>query len=119
VPDKTPRKVELPQFGGASLELPASASAMGVGSATLESGGSLLLRHGAGPGGVWLIRVTEVDAAKSAEDGGSRFVPLGDLTSTPLCVSRQEEQTEDDPLPTGTMVAEALVAVARAKVLPR
>lgn len=87
VPEETVRRVELPQFGGAALELPASASSMGVGSATLESGGSLLLRHGAGPDGVWLIRVTEREAATSSEGSGSRFVPLGDLTSTPLWVS--------------------------------
>lgn len=86
VPEDPPRQIVLDHFGGAPLELPATSSALGVGSATIPNGGCLVLGQDWSPDGVWLIRVSETDAGRSLQVGGSRFVPLGDLTSVPLLV---------------------------------
>ncbi len=86
VPEDPPRKVVLEHFGGAPLELPATSSVLGVGSATIPNGGCLVLGQDWSSDGVWLIRVSETDPGRSLQVGGSRFVPLGDLTSVPLLV---------------------------------
>jgi HPt (histidine-containing phosphotransfer) domain-containing protein len=85
-----PRRITLGFLGGAQLELPASDDNLCVGSASVSSGGGFLLGQDHGPEGVWLIRVREKEPTATPSSGGSRFLPLGDLTSVPLLVDPVE-----------------------------
>ena len=80
------RQLALAHLAGVSLELPEAESTLCVGSAVVPDGGGLLLGHDWSSDGIWLIRVRHGQPGRGEPASGSVFLPLSELTATPLVV---------------------------------